>query len=153
AGNEQEHEVVIRGDYRVVVVGRSETSDVYVPGTDTRLRLDVTLAPAARAAAVDGLARADDGTLVLVWSGFAEARDAHDHPEATRASLLAAAQDHSGGVMVAIPGPPPATADGLEQDDGEPAGEFHMTLAFLGTTDELNADLRPALDAAVRLCA
>ena len=63
---------------------------------------------------------------------------------------MSAASTGNTGVMVALY-PPRSVAEALALDDGEPADELHLTLAFLGKADDLNAP--DALHAAVRVWA
>ncbi|MDQ1041467.1 2'-5' RNA ligase/mRNA-degrading endonuclease RelE of RelBE toxin-antitoxin system [Streptomyces sp. V3I8] len=62
----------------------------------------------------DGSVSHDDGTTVS------------DHPVKE-----AVAVDNSGGVMVAFV-PPPEIAEQLAREDGQPADDLHITLAYLG---------------------
>jgi 2'-5' RNA ligase len=73
-------------------------------------------------------------------------------PETSTAKLpplVAAADGESTGAMIALV-PSDADAKRLAVDGGEPPGELHLTLVYLGEADEISDDARAAIEAAVR---
>ncbi|MEU0058686.1 phage minor head protein [Streptomyces sp. NPDC006334] len=70
------------------------------------------------------------------------------HYDATPLDVTAAAAQHTGAMIALLPSE--EDAQRLAVADGEPAGELHCTLMFLGEADDWNSEQRAALVTAVR---
>lgn len=64
-----------------------------------------------------------------------------------QAAVTAATVEHTGAMIALVPSP--ADAERLAVEGGEPVDQLHLTLAYLGEADAIDADTRTAITEAV----